>query len=311
MARKKKMLFIVNPKSGKERMKGRLLEIVNIFSGAGYQIQIHVTQRALDARDVVIREGAHKDIIVCSGGDGTLNETISGMLRLKHQPVLGYIPAGSTNDFASNLKLPRQMTAAAKVVVSGEDYPIDIGEFCGNESFVYVAGFGAFTEVSYLTPQDKKNLLGHQAYVLESVKSLTSIKSYRLRIQCDDWELEGDFIFGMVTNTISVAGFKGLVNQDVALNDGLFEVLLIRSPKSPAEIGSMVTELLLKEENNLVLKFKTSHIRIFSEEPVDWVLDGEFGGSRTEVEIKNLCRRLTIRRAAAQNTGKPRRIGKK
>lgn len=311
MARMKKMLFIVNPKSGKEKMKGRLLEIVNIFSGAGYQIQIHVTQRAQDARDVVIREGSQKDIIVCSGGDGTLNEVITGMLQLKHQPVLGYIPAGSTNDFASNLKLPRQLSAAAKVVVSGEDYPIDIGEFCGTESFVYVAGFGAFTEVSYLTPQDKKNLLGHQAYVLESVKSLTSIKPYRLRVQCHDWELEGDFIFGMVTNTISVAGFKGLVNQDVALNDGLFEVLLIRNPKGPAELGSMVSELLLKEENNLVLKFKTSHIRIFSAEPVDWVLDGEFGGSRTEVEIRNLRKRLTIRRPSAQMSEKQKLVRKK
>ncbi|MGN0158283.1 MAG: diacylglycerol/lipid kinase family protein [Brotaphodocola sp.] len=311
MARRKKMLFIVNPKSGKEKMKGRLLEIVNIFSQAGYQIQIHVTQCALDARNEVIRDGGQKDLIVCSGGDGTLNEVISGMLRLKHQPVLGYIPAGSTNDFASNLKLPVQLEKAAQIAVSGEDYPIDIGEFCGTESFVYVAGFGAFTEVSYLTPQDKKNLLGHQAYVLESVKSLMSIKSYRLRVQCDDWEVEGDFIFGMVTNTISVAGFKGLVNQDVALNDGLFEVLLIRSPKNPAELGSMVSELILKEENNLILKFKTSHIRIFSEEPVDWVLDGEFGGSRTDVEIRNLCRRLTIRRAAAQIPEKSRRIRKK
>lgn len=295
MARKRKMLLVVNPKSGKEKVKNCLLDIVNVFSQAGYRIQIHITQHALDARDTVIREGNNKDLIVCSGGDGTLNEVISGMLQLKDPPALGYIPAGSTNDFASNLKLPRQMTEAAKIAVEGADYPIDIGEFCKTESFVYVAGFGAFTEVSYLTPQDKKNLLGHQAYVLESVKSLASIRSYHMRVECDEWEVEGDFIYGMVTNTMSVAGFKSLVSQEVALNDGVFEVLLIRSPKSPAELGSMVTELLLKEENNLVLKFKTSHIRLISEEPVDWVLDGEFGGRRTEVEIKNLCRRLTIR----------------
>lgn len=304
MAKKKKMLFIVNPKSGREKIKAGLLEILNIFSQAGYRTQIHVTQCALDARDTVIREGEHKDLIVCSGGDGTLNEVISGMLCLKSQPVLGYIPAGSTNDFAASLKLPKQMTEAAKTAVFGEDYPIDIGEFCQTSSFVYVAGFGAFTEVSYLTPQDKKNLLGHQAYVLEGVKSLTSIKSYRMRIQSEDWELEGDFIYGMVTNASSVAGFKNLVNQKVSLNDGLFEVLLIRSPKNPVELGSVVSELLLKEENNLVLKFKTSYIRLFSEEPVDWVLDGEFGGSRTEVEIKNLSKRLTIRCASEKPSEK-------
>ncbi len=308
MARKKKMLLIVNPKAGKGKMKNHFLNVVDTFSEAGYQIQVHVTQGAQDARNTVIREGARQDLIVCSGGDGTLNETISGLLRLKKQPHLGYIPAGSTNDFASNLKLPKQIPQAARVAAYGENYPIDIGEFCSTEHFVYVAGFGAFTEVSYLTPQDKKNILGPQAYVLEGVKSLTSIKSYPMKIECEEFGIEGEFIFGMVTNTISVGGFKGLVSQEVALNDGLFEVLLIRSPKTPMELRDMVSGLILKEEtSNLVIKFKTSQIRFWSDEPVDWVLDGEFGGSRTEVEIRNLYRRLTIRRnpaAAVSSNGR-------
>lgn len=305
MARKKKMLLIINPRSGKGKIKNHLLDILNLFAEAGYQIQVHITQCAMDASDAVIREGNKKDLIVCSGGDGTLNETITGMMHLKKQPLLGYIPAGSTNDFASSLKLPGKLLTAAQVAASGEPYPIDIGEFCGERYFIYVAGFGAFTEVSYLTPQDKKNLLGHQAYVLESVKGLASIKSYPMRVECEELELEGEFIFGMVTNTIRVGGFKGLVNQKVALNDGMFEVLLIRTPKTPVEFREIVSGLLLKEEESgLVYKFKTRSIRFISEKPVDWVLDGEFGGSRSEVQVDNLCRRVNIRCGVPQAVSK-------
>lgn len=293
----KQMLFIINPRSGRAQIKNRLLEILDIFAKADYQVEVHVTQRSLDAKETVIQEGRGKDLIVCSGGDGTLNETISGMMELKHCPQLGYIPAGSTNDFASSLRIPKQMLAAAEVAAGGMGYPIDIGRFCGERYFVYVAGFGAFTEVSYLTSQDKKNLLGHQAYMLEGVKSLASIKSYRMQVSCEEMELEEEFIFGMITNTISVGGVKGLVNQNVALNDGLFEVLLIRTPKTPLELSNIVSGLILREEHNeFVYKFKTKSLSFKSEEPVDWVLDGEFGGSRTEVSVENLYRRMEIRR---------------
>lgn len=315
MNEKRQMLLIVNPRSGKAQIRSRLLEILDIFTRAGYQIQVHITQRAMDARDIVLLDGKGKDLIVCSGGDGTLNETISGMVELASCPQLGYIPAGSTNDFAASLQIPKQMPEAALAVVEGDPYPIDIGCFCGERYFVYVAGFGAFTEVSYLTSQDKKNLLGHQAYMLEGVKSLTSIKSYPMQIT---WEeagqedtergetamrevsLEGEFIFGMVTNTISVGGFKGLVNQEVALNDGLFEVLLIRTPKTPLELSNIVTDLFLRDPqgSGQVYKFKTRSLRVLSEEPVDWVLDGEFGGSKTEVRVENLCRRMEILRSS-------------
>lgn len=298
MARKKQMLLIINPKSGRGQIKNHLLEITDIFIKAGYQVQTHITQRAMDARDVVLRDGARKDLIVCSGGDGTLNETISGIMELKKQPHLGYIPAGSTNDFASSLKIPKEMSAAAQVAAMGNDYPIDIGDFCGERYFVYVAGFGAFTEISYLTPQDKKNLLGHQAYMLESVKGLTSIKSYSMRIEAEGVDLEGEFIFGMITNTISVGGFKGLVDQSAALNDGLFEVLLVRRPRTPMEFRSIVSSLILKDETSeQVYKFKTGSIRVESDEPVDWVLDGEFGGTKTDVSIENLHCGVKIRRS--------------
>lgn len=290
-----KLLFIVNPRSGKAQIKNRLLDILDIFTKAGWECQVHITQAPLDARDRAALYGGGVDMIVCSGGDGTLSETISGMMELEQPPALGYIPSGSTNDFASSLHIPSNMRAAAANVMEGVRYPIDIGRFCGERYFVYVAGFGAFTEVSYLTPQDKKNVLGHQAYMLEGVKSLVNLKSYNMRIEAEDFALEGDFIFGMVTNTISVGGFKGLVTQDVALNDGLFEVLMIRTPKTPLDLSNIISYMFLKEEQNeYVHKFKTSYLRITSEEPVDWVLDGEFGGSRTEVEVENLSRKIEI-----------------
>ncbi len=305
MEKYRKMLLVINPKSGKGQIKNRLLEILNIFSGEGYQVQVYITQQPLEAKEAVVAWGEEMDLIVCSGGDGTLNETISGMMELKTMPQLGYIPAGSTNDFASSLKIPKQMAAAALGVVKGELDPVDIGRFCKERYFVYVAGFGAFTEVSYLTSQDKKNLLGHQAYMLEGVKSLASIKAYPLRIESQEQVYEGDFIFGMVTNTTQVGGFKGLVSQDVSLCDGLFEVLLIRMPKTPLELSSIVSSLLLKDEKcELVHKFKTRSLTAFSKDPVDWVLDGEFGGSHTCVELENLCRQVIIRRSLPRSLKK-------
>ena len=293
----KKLVFIFNPKAGKGKIKTSLMDIVDIFNKGGYEVIIRATQAPKDAYEQVKKYADKVDLIVCSGGDGTLNETISGMMLLDRIPDLGYIPAGSTNDFASSLKIPKNMIAAAHLAVEGEAYPVDIGSFCGDRNFVYIAAFGAFTEVSYLTPQDKKNMLGHQAYMLESVKSLTSIKSYRLRVESEEITLEGEFIFGMVTNTISVGGFKGLVTQNVALNDGEFEVLLIRTPRTPLDLSNIVNYMFLKEEpNEYVHKFRTKALTVIPEEPVDWVLDGEFGGTRMETQIINLQKQIRIMR---------------
>ena len=291
----KKMLFVFNPRSGKEQIKGHLMEILDIFTRAGYEIRVHVTQKQSDAVEVVHRYGNRVDLVVCSGGDGTLNETVSGMMKLKKLPLLGYIPAGSTNDFASSLEIPKRMPQAASDIIEGKPFAVDIGTFCHDRYFMYIAAFGAFTEVSYLTSQDRKNLLGHQAYMIEGVKSLAGLKPYRMKVEWEDQVLEEDFAFGMVTNTISVGGFKGLVNQSVALNDGLFEVLLIRMPRTPVDLSNIISYMFLREEpNEYVHKFKTSSIRLTSEQEVDWVLDGEYGGSRTEVTIGNIRENIQI-----------------
>ncbi len=295
----KKMLFIVNPKSGREQIRSKLLEVLDLFSAAGYEIQIHITQRQKDAAEAAARWGQEKDLVVCSGGDGTLNEVISGMMELPRAPLLGYIPSGSTNDYASSLEIPKQTMDAARNVLEGQPFPIDVGKFCKDRYFVYIAAFGAFTEISYQTSQDKKNLLGHQAYMLEGVKGLGALKSHRMKVEWDGNVLEEEFIFGMVTNTISVGGFKGLVTQSVALNDGEFEVLLIRNPRTPRDLSNIISYMFLKEEpNDYVFKFRAGHIRITSKEPVDWVLDGEFGGSRLEVEVENLKERIQILHSA-------------
>lgn len=290
-----KMLFVFNPRSGREQIRGSLMEILDIFTKAEYEVTVHVTQKQKDAMEVVSRLGDQAEIVVCSGGDGTLNETVSGLMSLKNMPLLGYIPAGSTNDFASSLEIPRKMPLAAWDIVEGIPYFIDVGTFCRDRYFMYIAAFGAFTQVAYQTSQDKKNLLGHQAYMIEGVKSLMGLKPYHMRAEWEDHVLEGDFVFGMVTNTVSVGGFKGLVNQSVFLNDGLFEVLLVRMPRTPVDLSNIISYLFLKEEpNEYVHRFRTSAIRLTSERPVDWVLDGEFGGARTEVEIRNLRERIPI-----------------
>ena len=290
-----KLLLIVNPTAGKARAKDNLLGIVDTLNKGGWQVEVHVTQSRLDAMETAAARGGDVDLLVCSGGDGTLSETISGMMRLKHPPRLGYIPAGSTNDFASSLGIPKRALDAARNVVEGTPVPVDIGQFCGRRNFVYVAGFGAFTEVSYMTPQEKKNLLGHQAYMIEGMKSLANIKSYHMKVESDEFSMEEDFIFGMVTNTTSVGGFKGLVARNVALDDGLFEVLLIRTPTTALELTNILSSMITKEEyNEYVHRFLASKLRITCSEPVDWVLDGEFGGAEREVEIENLTKRIEI-----------------
>lgn len=297
----KKLLFVLNPRSGKELIRIRLLDILDLFIKRGYELSVHVTQRQGDALSVVENRAKDCDLVICSGGDGTLNEVVSGLmtLPLEKRPALGYIPSGSTNDFASSLGLKKRMMIAAEDAVDGTDFAVDVGRLDCGKYFVYVAAFGAFTEVSYSTPQEVKNLLGHQAYMLEAIKRVTALKSYRMKFQWDEGELEEDFILGMVTNTISIGGFKGLVGLDVALDDGEFEVLLIRRPRTPRDLADIASYLILREgENDCVSHFRTKRVRITSQEAVDWTLDGEFGGSFQELSIENLQRAVRIRRGS-------------
>lgn len=287
-----KLLFVYNAKSGKAQVNRYLSEIVDIFTKAGYMTVTYPTQCRDDARIIINKIGCSFDRIVCCGGDGTLNEAISGLLGsewYKDKKVpLGYIPAGSTNDFATSIKLPKKMISAAKVAVRGKLKALDMGSF-NEKHFVYVACFGAFSGISYSTSQQLKNILGHQAYIIEGVKQFVPniTTTYNMKIKVNDKVIEGEFIYGMVSNSNSVGGFKGLAGNDVGLDDGLYEVTLVKPPKSVKEFNEIVEALLFDKKSRFVIKFKTRKLKVYSEQKVDWVVDGEFAGSVNKACIKN------------------------
>ena len=285
----KNMLFVFNPNSGKAQLKNSLMKIIQIFSNADYEVTVYPTKAALDGYEKIKASKGLYDIIVCSGGDGTLNEVVSAVITYGDEKVpIGYIPSGSTNDFAKSLGIPSDKIRAAYNVVSGESFSCDIGIINDRRYFNYVAAFGAFTEVSYATPQHLKNLLGHQAYVLEGVKSLAALKPYKVKVTSNELQVEDSFVYGMVSNTESVGGMRGLAGTGVDLQDGLFEVTLIKEIKNPMEVQQLVTAFLSKnfEKCDVLYSFKTSKITFESEEAIKWTLDGEYGGEWKEMRLE-------------------------
>ena len=290
-----KLLFVYNQHSGVGRIKSQLSDILDIMVRAGYEVSVHPTQAVGDATAVTASRAADYDLVVCCGGDGTLDETVTGLMERGCKVPLGYIPAGSTNDFAASLKLPKNMKKAAQVAVSGADFPCDVGCF-GEKHFIYIAAFGLFTDVSYQTKQELKNVLGHVAYLLEGAKRIGSHPSYRMCVEYNGGVIEDEFMYGMVTNSLSVGGFKGMTGDDVALNDGLFEVMLIRTPRNAVELNEIIAVLTkLRPESDLIYTFKTDELRISPYQAIPWTLDGEYGGEQTRIRLRNLHRALTIR----------------
>lgn len=284
-----KILFLYNPHAGKGKIKSVLSDIIELFVNAEYEVTIHSTKGRNDAMEVTLESGEEFDVIVASGGDGTLSEVINGLMTKpkEKRPRVGFIPTGTTNDFAMNFKISKLGINAAKAVVLGKPFDYDIGQF-NEKYFHYVASFGLFANVAYSTPQAFKNAMGRVAYILEGARSLAKIKSYNMRIEYDSNVIEDDFIFGMISNANSVGGFKTLTGKNVALNDGLFEVMLIKMPQNIIELQSIMNALLLMDmRNNYIYKFKASNINIKIDEKVEWTLDGEFGGSLDEVDIIN------------------------
>ena len=283
---KKKLLFIYNPNAGRGKIKTKLSDVVEVFVKADYEVTIYPTKGKSDATRIVKNNAREYDLIVCSGGDGTLNEVTSGVMSLKTRPEVGYLPAGTTNDFAFSHKIPKNILNAAKVAAYGEPYYCDVGSI-NNEFFAYVAAFGAFTDVSYETPQTAKNTMGRVAYILEGMKRLPSLKSYPMTVRYEDIIIEDEFLLGMITNTVSVGGFKGFKENEILLDDGLYEVTLIKVPKNPIELQAIINTLITKEvSTNLIYSFRTNQMTIEAKEQVPWTLDGEFGGNFSQAEIK-------------------------
>ena len=292
------MLFLYNPTAGKGAAAGHLSLMVDLFTKAGWLTAVYPSQGKKDAVRVVRELGAYYDRVVCCGGDGTLSETASGLMELSRPPVLGYIPSGSTNDCAATLHIPRSYKKAAELA-AGDSVPLkwDIGTL-NQTPFVYVAAFGAFTEVAYDTPQDLKNTFGHLAYIAAGIASIPSITPYHLRVEYDDGQvLEDDFFYGMVCNTYSVAGMKNLPTDHIELDDGRFEVILVKKPMNIAEIGAGLQALLWPgtvEESGALISFHASKLRFTSEKPIPWTLDGEYGGSQEVCVVENHRQALAI-----------------
>ena len=290
----KTLLFIVNPRAGRSRSLAPLLDAIALFSEAGYLISLRQTAARGDATRFVREEGAAFDRIVCCGGDGTLNEVVTGLMDLPAPPPLGYIPGGSTNDFAASLRLPDQPLEAARKILDSPGKPLDAGDFNGRP-FVYVASFGAFTRASYSAPQSAKNDLGHLAYILEGVKDLSTLRPYQATVTTDEETFSGGFLFGAFTNSTSVGGLMKLPEDQVVLDDGRLELLLIPNPKSPAELQALLRSLLLQDYSGEGVIFRhVSQATVETAEGLSWSLDGEYEPGGERAVLRCLPRRLTF-----------------
>ena len=291
----KRLLFIYNPHAGKELLKPKLADVIDIFVKAGYEVVAYPTQAYRDAYKKIKKyDSSEYDLIVCSGGDGTLDEVVTGMMKREDKVPIGYIPAGTTNDFASSLHISKNMLEAADTVVNGVPFACDVGEF-NEDYFVYIAAFGLFTDVSYETKQSMKNVLGHLAYILEGTKRIFNIPSYRIKVTHDGETIEDEFIYGMVTNSRSVGGFKGITGKNVVFDDGKFEVTLFKTPRNPMELNEILGALALRKINpKRMYSFKTNEVHFETEEEIPWTLDGEFGGVHEAVVVKDCQKALEI-----------------
>ncbi len=290
----KKMLFIMNPYAGTRKANKYLADILSLFNRADYTVTIYMTAGPGDAAKAVSSMVAQQDLVVCCGGDGTFNETINGIISCGADIPIGYIPAGSTNDFATSLHLPTDIMKAAQLIIDGTPTRYDIGQF-DQRYFSYVASFGAFTKSSYSTPQNLKNILGHTAYLLNGLQELSQLRKTHVRLELDDGVVEDDFLFGAVCNSTSVAGILTLDAKQVDMQDGKFELLLVRVPKNLAELTECIQALQTQKYNCTAITFRTtSHLRVVCDTELTWTLDGERADTNGTVEIHNIPQAISL-----------------
>jgi len=291
----KKLLFILNPYAGQRKANRLLAEIVGIFNRANYEVTVYITAGQGDARKAALRYADEMDLIVCCGGDGTFNETAAGILESGVDVPVGYIPAGSTNDFANSLKLPLDILQAAHVITKGKTRRLDMGSF-GGRYFSYVASFGAFTRASYATPQSAKNALGHVAYLLSGIQELSQIKAKRLRVELPDGQvLEDEYIFGAISNSTSVAGILTLSPDRVDMSDGKLELMLVRAPRDAIELTDCLVALQRQTYRCAMMNFlSTESLKITAPGDMDWTIDGEREFGREEIQVQCLQHALQV-----------------
>ena len=289
----KKLLFIFNPTAGRGRLKSKLFDIVDSFIKHGYRVQVYPTQQKGDATSIVVNDPDQYDLLVVAGGDGTLNEVITGMMAANRVAPIGLIPAGSMNDVSHSFKISRNILSAAHNVMTGRPYSMDIGRF-NDKYFIYVAAFGAFTDISYTTSQKNKNMIGNLAYYLEGIKKLSDLKPRMIKVQYGDKVIEEEFLIGLVTNSLYIGGFKNLNYDKTSLNDGLLELLLVKMPRNIIDLEMIVSSLInYKINENLMYYIQAPSLTIASEK-MEWTLDGEFGGAYDKVEISTCNKAIKI-----------------
>ena len=290
----KKMLFVMNPYAGMRKANKYLTEILTVFNRAGFDVTVHMTAGPGDGADTVARLAAEMDVVACCGGDGTFNETVNGLLRNGADVPIGYIPAGSTNDFAASLCLPSNVLQAAQAIVEGSPCSYDVGQF-GKRYFSYVASFGMFTKSSYATPQSVKNALGHTAYILSGIRELSQLRTTHMRLELEEEVLEDDFLFGTVSNSTSVGGVLTLDARLVDMKDGKFELLLVRSPKDLTELSECIQALQNQQYNCRMLTFRSvERLRAIGDPRIVWTLDGERTEGDTIIDIRNMHHAIRI-----------------
>ena len=279
----------MNPYAGTRKANRYLADILTLFNRADYRVITHMTAGPGDGADIVASLAPEMDLVVCCGGDGTFNETVNGILRSGKDVPIGYIPAGSTNDFAASLKLPVNAMQAVQHILEGQSVSYDIGRF-GTRYFSYIASFGAFTRVSYATPQSVKNALGHTAYVLEGITELSQIRKFHVRMELENEVIEDDYLFGAISNSTSVGGILTLNPSQVDMGDGLFEILLVRAPKNLTELSECILALQTQNYSNCgMITFRSaSRIKVIANPDMPWTLDGEREDGHEEVLVENI-----------------------
>ncbi len=287
----KKIYFIVNLQAGKAEMGSYLAEVLNMMTRAGLEVTVHPTQAPLDAAYMAAKasESGEYDAVWCSGGDGTLNEAMTGLMRAKHRIPLGYIPCGSVNDYARSIGIPRDILKATEMVLDGVPRRVDTGTI-NERCFNYIAAFGAFTDVTYETPQNVKNVIGPLAYVINAATKISDLRTFRMNVRCDGQEFEDDYIYGMITNSASVGGVLDI--SDFQFDDGMFEITLIKQPNSALELRDtlhFLRDIHEIGEGEQVICLRASEITIQLRESanVPWTVDGEYMRNATNVHIVN------------------------
>ena len=285
----KKLMMIINPVAGRGAYTLNFPEALKILDNNGYTVSLYHTSKHGDATKFAYEHGSEYDVVACIGGDGTLSEVLEGLMKLQNPPPVGYIPMGTANDVATTLDIPKNDTVnAAKKIINGEPHPFDVGGFGDSEYFAYIAAFGAFTSVSYATPQNQKKALGHLAYVLQGAAELPNIEPIHTKVEFDDGVIEANLIYGSMSNSTSVAGIVRLKEEMVSLGDGVSELVLVKDPGSIEGIGEIVSSVLSRRfDSDKLIILHTQKAKFTFDKPIAWTRDGEDGGVHQEVELRN------------------------